>query len=309
MSLLPKSLLAFGLLLASVLVPSGTALAANNSELQTLIRNCEAQNGKDCTELGRMYFSSSGIGVQQDLEKAAEYYTKGCDLQDTFACEDLEWFYIGQGVDKDYAKAAEYYAKGCDLQDTFACEGLEWFYIGQGVDKDYAKAAEYYAKRCDLQDGYACWLLGMLYYNGRDYARATEYYTKGCELQNKLACEGLERSYSGNQDVTNVAQKYKQACDLNVAASCIDLASLYERGQGVEQNDAKAAEYYAKGTELMTPEERQKFFSERLEQNKADHTQQHEQIQQMQDEIETLRSFSLESESNRNILQIQGNTN
>lgn len=59
----------------------------------------------------------------------------------------------------------------------------------------------------------------------------------------------------------------------------------------------------------MTPEERQKFFSERLEQNKADHTQQHEQIQQMQDEIETLRSFSLESESNRNILKIQGNTN
>lgn len=59
----------------------------------------------------------------------------------------------------------------------------------------------------------------------------------------------------------------------------------------------------------MTPEERQKFFTERLDQNKEARSKQLEQIQQMQDEIETLRSFSLESESNRNILQIQGNTN
>ncbi len=59
----------------------------------------------------------------------------------------------------------------------------------------------------------------------------------------------------------------------------------------------------------MTPEEFQKFFTERLDQNKEARAKQLEQIQQMQDEIETLRSFSLESESNRNILQIQGNTN
>ncbi len=59
----------------------------------------------------------------------------------------------------------------------------------------------------------------------------------------------------------------------------------------------------------MTPEEFQKFFTERLVQNKEARAKQLEQIQQMQDEIETLRSFSLESESNRNILQIQGNTN
>ena len=68
-------------------------------------------------------------------------------------------------------------------------------------------------------------------------------------------------------------------------------------------------EYYAKGTALMTPEERQKFFTERLDQNKEARSKQLEQVQQMQSEIETLRSFSLESESNRNILQIQGNTN
>ena len=61
MSLLPKSLLAFGLLLASVLVPSGAALAANNSELQTLIRNCEAQNGEACRYLGALYLDGQGV--------------------------------------------------------------------------------------------------------------------------------------------------------------------------------------------------------------------------------------------------------
>ena len=57
MSLRHTLLLAFGLLLASVLAPSGTALAANNSELQTLIRDCEAQNGEACSELGALYLS------------------------------------------------------------------------------------------------------------------------------------------------------------------------------------------------------------------------------------------------------------
>ena len=82
MSLLPKSLLAFGLLLAlvlaSVLAPSGTTLAANNSELQTLIRDCELKYGKACSRLGWLH--ANGYGIPIDYNKATEYYTKGCEL-------------------------------------------------------------------------------------------------------------------------------------------------------------------------------------------------------------------------------------
>ena len=118
MSLLHKSLLAFGLFLASVLVPSGAALAANNSELQTLIRKCEAQNGEACTELGALHLV--GLGVPLDYSKAAEYYTKGYELQDGSACGSLGTLYAnGLGVPLDYSKAAKYCTKGCELQNGY----------------------------------------------------------------------------------------------------------------------------------------------------------------------------------------------
>lgn len=145
MSLLHKSLLAFGLLLASVLAPSGTALAANNYELQTLIRKCEAQNGEACTELGALH--QFGIGVPQDYSKAAEYYTKGCELQDGSACGSLGFICR---LNKDYTKAAEYYAKGCELQEGAVCGFLGNLYFeGLGVTQNYDKAANYFAKGCE----------------------------------------------------------------------------------------------------------------------------------------------------------------
>ena len=136
MSLLHKSLLAFGLLLASVLAPSGTALAANNSELQTLIRTCELQDGYACGSLGALYVT--GQYVTQNYNKAAEYYAKGCELQDGLACAGLGVLYFeGNGVPKNNAKAAEYYAKGCELQDGMACGGLGWLHAnGNGTPID-----------------------------------------------------------------------------------------------------------------------------------------------------------------------------
>ena len=75
MSLLHKSILAFGLLIVSVLSPSGTALSANNFELQTLIRDCELKNGEACRNLGALYME--GQIVIKDYAKASEYLAKG----------------------------------------------------------------------------------------------------------------------------------------------------------------------------------------------------------------------------------------
>ena len=152
MSLLPKSLLAFGLLLASVLAPSGTALAANNYEQQTLIRKCELQDSYACEELGIIY-QDGGYGVTQDYAKAAKYYAKGCVLQSGFACGCLgALYYDGIGVSQSYAKAVKYFTEGCELQDGVACRGLgAHYYKGQGVTQDYAKAVKYFTKGCELQ--------------------------------------------------------------------------------------------------------------------------------------------------------------
>ena len=154
--------------------------------------------------------------------------------------------------------------------------------------------------------------MGAFYFNGKavdpDYEKAVEYFGDGCALRDRMSCYLLARMSELIENYEGAASFHKKSCNLQFAPSCISMANLYEHGLGVEQNDDKAAEYYAKGTELMTSEERQKFFSLRLEQNKEARSQQ-EKLQQMQAEIELLRSFNLDNEFSRNILQLQGNTN
>ena len=147
MSLLRKSIFALGLLLTSVITPSGIVVADSNSELQDSIMGCKLQYSHDCTHLGFIY--ADGRGVTQDYAKAAEYFTKGCELNDSLSCGPLGHLYAtGQGVTQDYAKAAEYFTKGCELNEGGSCGLLgHLYYDGRGVIQDYAKAAEYFRKK------------------------------------------------------------------------------------------------------------------------------------------------------------------
>ena len=262
--------------------------------------------------MGHLYYD--GRGVIQDYAKAAEYFLKGCELNNSISCGLLGYLYSsGQGITQDHIKAAEYLTKGCERNDRYSCGLLGYLYSrGQGVTQDHTKAAEYFTKGCERNDSYSCVNLGRYYFNGlgvtQDHIKAAEYFAKGCYLQDSMSCYISARLIEIFNDSENTTPIYERSCELKYAPACISLAKLYEHGQWVDQNDTKAAEYYAKGTELMTTEERQKFFSELLGRNKEVRSQQEELIQ-LQSEIEVLRAFNLDSEIGRNILQIQGNTN
>ena len=83
----------------------------------------------------------------------------GCVLQDSHDCESLGIIYkLGlHGITKDYTKAAEYFAKGCKLQNGRACDAMgDLYFEGKGVPQDSAKAAKYYSKGCELNYPLAC---------------------------------------------------------------------------------------------------------------------------------------------------------
>ena len=181
----------------------------------------------------------------------------------------------------------------CMQQDRDACASVGIaYYLGQNVAQNYSLATEYLTQACDLQDGACCGLVGWIYLLGlggtQNNELAVKFYDKACALQNNFAC----RSFG----------------TIQYGPACIDLARMYEQGQGVEQNESTAAEYYAKGMGFMTQEERKKFFSQHLNQNQSASPNQ-EELQQLQRDMEVLREFNLESEFGRNVLQIQSNPN
>ncbi len=81
-------------------------------------------NGGGCGNLGVLY--QKGEGVEKNLIKAAQLYTKACELKESFGCGALGMLYEnGQGVEKDLRKATQFYSKACKLGNQKACEILK----------------------------------------------------------------------------------------------------------------------------------------------------------------------------------------
>ncbi|GAA7487692.1 hypothetical protein MMM109_04310 [Helicobacter pylori] len=70
------------------------------------------------------------LGMQsydkQDFSKAKGYFEKACDLKYGGGCGALGMLYENdQGVEKNLIKAAQFYSKACKLGDQDACEVLK----------------------------------------------------------------------------------------------------------------------------------------------------------------------------------------
>ncbi|GAA8931168.1 hypothetical protein SLK237_01110 [Helicobacter pylori] len=64
--------------------------------------------------------------MKQDSKKVAQFYSKGCELNNSFGCSALGMLYeYGQGVEKDLTKATQFYSKACKLGLQKACEILK----------------------------------------------------------------------------------------------------------------------------------------------------------------------------------------
>ncbi|MGL2723679.1 tetratricopeptide repeat protein [Helicobacter pylori] len=70
------------------------------------------------------------LGMQsydkQDFSKAKGYFEKACDLNNGGGCGGLgDLYYDGEGVEKNLIKAAQFYSKACKLGEQLACESLK----------------------------------------------------------------------------------------------------------------------------------------------------------------------------------------
>ena len=137
---------------------------------------CDLDYAEGCDALGFNYLK--GIGVPKDAAHALHRYE------------------AGEGVARDLKRAAELYSKGCDLDDADSCVYFGMLTeAGTGVPRDDAAAAQIYSKGCDLGSGYACLDLGRLYEKGsgvsRDDEKAKDFYKRGCDKGVADSCTRL----------------------------------------------------------------------------------------------------------------------
>ncbi|WP_305868751.1 tetratricopeptide repeat protein [Helicobacter pylori] len=77
--------------------------------------------GGGCGALGDLYDD-----VEKNLIKAAQLYSKACELKEGVGCKRLgSLYYHGRGVEKNLTKAAYFYSKACKLGSQKACEALK----------------------------------------------------------------------------------------------------------------------------------------------------------------------------------------
>lgn len=115
-------------------------------------------------EIGNIYEIGGG-GINQDFEKAQQWYKKSIDeADDVLGYIGLgRLYYAGKGVKQDFEKAFWYFSQTENNEKpvTFLMLGRMYHY-GQGVQQDPHKARTYYQKAVNYGYVYALRNLGLL---------------------------------------------------------------------------------------------------------------------------------------------------
>jgi TPR repeat protein len=222
-----------------------------------------AQGSKEAfTLMGEIY--AEGLGVAQDLNKAADAYAKGADLGDANAAQsgnpaaqyNLALIYVqGKGRPVDEAKAAEWMQKAAESGNPQAQYDLGAFYqFGRGVPIDKAKAAEWTGRAADGGLAEAQLEYGVMLFKGQgvavDEARAAKLIRLAAEQGNAVAQNRLARLYANGvvvkADPVQAAKWHLLARTAGVSDFSLDIV-LSKLGKEERAEAEKAAEEWRNG--------------------------------------------------------------
>lgn len=214
--------------------------------------------------LGVCYYY--GNGVEKDLTKAVEWFTKAAEQGDADAQYELGGCYDwGIGVEKDLTKAIELYTKAAKQGYADAQYELGHHYkYGDGVEKDFDKALECYknaregyTKAAEQGDADAQWNLGNIYKHGIgvevNHIKAVEWFTKAAKQGDAIAQTSLGVCYVRGEgveiDFTKAVEWFTKAAEQGDVDAQEYLGYCYKYGKGVEQNLTKSKEWFTKADE------------------------------------------------------------
>jgi TPR repeat protein len=204
--------------------------------LAALEQTCGEKHGASCRLLGFLYVRGRAPAIKDD-RKAADYFAKGCSVNDLESCVDVGDLAVRTG---DYPKARIAFQHGCELGSGVACaRDADLLDRGLGGAKDTATAAPLFKKALDkltpqcpvtgISDGAACAWLGWMHEHGKgtakDLGKAVTAFKSGCTAGHGEACMSLGRAldegFGGVKDTAGANKAYDRACtDFDNADAC-----------------------------------------------------------------------------------------
>lgn len=134
------------------------AAITSNTIAEACRRDCDKGIAAQCTALANRY--KAGLNIERDLDKAVEFYRRGCDGGHGIGCIKLGAMHRGKG---DHGKAVELFDRACKQGFYGGCTDLGRMYEkGQGVTLDVGKAQEIYQRTCEKGYQVACTAAGRL---------------------------------------------------------------------------------------------------------------------------------------------------
>lgn len=140
-----------------------------NKDLITLYQKATAGDAASQEVLGCCYHRGE-LGLQQDVNKAIEWWTKAADKNDINAQTDLGMaYYFGErfGIQTNKEKGCNWFKKAADNGGALAAFQLACAYLdGVGVKKNLKLSFEYMLKSANAGNNSAMYNLGIFYLQG-----------------------------------------------------------------------------------------------------------------------------------------------
>jgi tetratricopeptide (TPR) repeat protein len=130
-------------------------------------------------------------------------------------------------------------------------------YLAQYPEGTFARAAKSRMNSLLKSDATNDWALGWDEERASNYSAAASHYQHACDGGEPRGCRYLGTLFLNGQGVGQddgrAAGLYKKGCDMREGTSCANLAFMYDKGRGVGMDYTRAVEYYKEGCDDGEP--------------------------------------------------------
>lgn len=126
------------------------------SDVSGLEKQCNEGNSESCFTVAHRL--RTGVGIQQNLRLAFQFYKKSCDGNNASGCAGLGYMYsLGRGVTKNLPASLTSFLKACELSEISGCAGAGNILIGGALDsRDRQKGIKLLRYSCLQGYQWAC---------------------------------------------------------------------------------------------------------------------------------------------------------
>lgn len=207
-----------------------------------------------------------GIGIEQDIPRGVKMKQEAAERGDLLAMQNLAYWYRtpGTGVlPSDIEKSHAWLLKAAEAGDVNAMQavGADYF-LNEGIPVDANEGLRWSLKAAEKGNATAMENLGVIY-NGSypgikaDRGKAEGFYRRAIAAGSATAADKLARLFEGTDgappDYKRGFETRKPLAEKGNADSEMHLGVYYDQGLGIEQDTAKAIEWFTKAAQQGSP--------------------------------------------------------